>query len=99
MTLVTHCLLTRGFHKLTKLAILALLPSLYFHMFADVLLFVPVDVKLDVSGCERIIFQGCRLHCLLEGQNEVGSVGILLSLRVCENVYCVSHSNTELCSR
>ena len=39
------------------------------------------------------------VHCLLEGQNEVGSVGILLSLRLYENVYCVSHSNTELCSR
>ena len=53
----------RLFHKHTKLAILTLLLTLYFDKVAvslqQILL---VNRKLDISGLNRITFQGCRLH-------------------------------------
>ena len=57
---------TRVFHKHTKLAILALLPTLYSHIFAVLLLYLNsimlVNLKLDVTGYGRTAFQGCILN-------------------------------------
>ena len=54
------------FHKLTKLPILALLLTLYSHIFSFLLYLhhmMLINIKLDISGCIRITFQGCRHHC------------------------------------
>ena len=55
----------RGFHKRTKLTIFALLSTLYSHFcsFSSYLQHIRlVNMKLDISGYNRITFQGCRLH-------------------------------------
>ena len=55
----------RNFHKYTKLVILAVLPTLYFHICSFLLYFeqmMLVNAKLDTSGYNRIIFQSSRLH-------------------------------------
>ena len=59
----------QGFHKHTKLAILALLPNVCSHLFTvsffiSNICLVLVHAKLDISGCNRIILQGCRPHWL-----------------------------------
>ena len=40
---------------------------------------VLVNVKLDVSGYKRSIFQGCIIHSF-SNSNEVGNIGILVNL-------------------
>ena len=50
-------------HKIGNICIIAnfVLPSIYsflFYLHGMVL----VNMKIDISGCNRITFQGCRLH-------------------------------------
>ena len=59
---------------------------------------VTINVKLDVSGYKRIIFQGYRLHWfssfVMAQLSKVGHFGILELHRVCEikmalnSIYC-----------
>ena len=56
----------RLFHEHTKLAIMALMPTLcsYIHSFLHYLYHeVLANVKLDINWCKRITFQGYRHHC------------------------------------
>ena len=50
-----------------------------------------VVMKLDISGCNSITFQGCGLHWsssfLMAQLNKVGNIGILVSCGVCEKPY------------
>ena len=56
----------RVFHKRKTLASLALLPTLYSHIFT-ISFFIcnhmmVVNVKFDISGFKRVMFKGYRLH-------------------------------------
>ena len=64
--LISHMLI-RVFHKCTKLAIMPLLSTLYIHIFAvSIFIYLQhmilINIKLHFGGCNRITFQGCRLH-------------------------------------
>ena len=54
----------RLFHAHTKLAIMALMPTLCSHIFAVIFIITVLgNVKLDLCKLiKRIIFQSCRLH-------------------------------------
>ena len=49
------------FQQPTKLAILALLPALPSYIICSFLIYLQ-HIKLDISGCNRITFQGYRHH-------------------------------------
>ena len=59
---------TRGFHKQTKISNIGIIANFLFLYISSFLLnlqyiyMMLVNVKLNISGCDRITFQVCRSH-------------------------------------